>query len=36
MRRYRWELQRKPIRWLLDSLGVPDNSLDQRFMKKAG
>ena len=36
LRRYRWELQRKPIRWLLNSLGVPDNSLDGRFMKKAG
>ena len=35
MRRYRWELQRKPIRWLLNSLGVPDNSLDRRFVKKA-
>ena len=36
LRRYRWELQRKPIRWLLSNLGVPDNSLDGRFMKKAG
>ena len=36
LRRYRWELQRKPIRWLLNSLGMPDNSLDNRFMKKAG
>ena len=36
LRRYRWELQRKPIRWLLNSLGVPDNSLDGRFLKKAG
>ena len=36
LRRYRWELQRKPIRWLLNSMGVPDNSLDGRFMKKAG
>jgi hypothetical protein len=36
MRRYRWELQRKPIRWLLDSLGMPDHSLDERFVKKAG
>jgi hypothetical protein len=32
----RWELQRKPIRWLFSSLGVPDNSLDGRFMKRAG
>ena len=36
LRRYRWELQRKPIRWLLNTLGVPDNSLNGRFMKKAG
>ncbi len=36
MRRYRWELERKPIRWLLNSLGVPDHSLDRRFVKKAG
>jgi hypothetical protein len=36
LRRYRWELQRKPIRWLLNSLGMPDNSLDGRFLKKAG
>jgi hypothetical protein len=36
LRRYRWELQRKPIRWLLNSLGVPDTSLDGRFVKKAG
>ena len=36
LRRYRWELQRKPIRWLLNSLGVPDSSLDGRFVKKAG
>ena len=36
LRRYRWELQRKPIRWLLNSLGVPDNSLHGRFIKKAG
>ena len=35
-RRYRWELQRKPIRWLLDSMGMPDSSLDSRFTKKAG
>jgi hypothetical protein len=35
-RRYRWELQRKPIRWLLDSIGIPDQSLGQRFLKKAG
>jgi hypothetical protein len=36
LRRYRWELQRKPIRWLLNSLGVRDSSLDGRFLKKAG
>ncbi len=36
LRRYRWELQRKPIRWLLNSLGVADNSLNGRFLKKAG
>ena len=36
LRRYRWELQRKPVRWLLSSLGMPDNSLDGRFLKKAG
>ena len=36
LRRYRWELQRKPIRWLLNSLGMPDSSLDGRFVKKAG
>jgi hypothetical protein len=36
LRRYRWELQRKPIRWLLSNLGVPDNNLDGRFLKKAG
>jgi hypothetical protein len=36
IRRYRWELQRKPIRWLLDCLGMPDESLGQRFVKKAG
>ena len=35
-RRYRWELQRKPIRRLLNCLGVPDDSLDRRFVKKAG
>jgi hypothetical protein len=35
-RRYRWELQRKPIRWLLDTIGIPDKSLVQRFLKKAG
>ncbi len=36
LRRYRWELQRKPVRWLLNSLGMPDSSLDGRFLKKAG
>ena len=36
LRRYRWELQRKPIRWLLSRLGVPDSSLDGRFVKKVG
>jgi len=36
LRRYRWELQRRPIRWLLNSIGVPDRSLDGRFLKKAG
>ena len=35
LRRYRWELQRKPIRWLLNNLGLPDSTLDARFMKKA-
>jgi len=35
LRRYRWELQRRPIRWLLNSVGVPDRSLDSRFLKKA-
>ena len=36
MRRYRWELQRRPIRWLLNRLGMPDHSLGRRFLKKAG
>ena len=36
LRRYRWQLQRKPIRWLLNSLGVPDSDPDSRSMKKAG
>ena len=36
LRRYRWELQRKPVRWLLNSLGMPDSVLDGRFLKKAG
>jgi hypothetical protein len=35
LRRYRWELQRKPLRWLLNSLGVADQSLHDRFVKKA-
>jgi len=36
LRRYRWELQRKPIRWLLNCLGVSDKSLNGRFLKKTG
>ena len=36
MRRYKWELQRKPIRWLLEVLGVRDRSLKRRFLKNAG
>ena len=36
LRRYGWEIQRKPIRWLLNSLGVSARSSSGRTMKKAG
>ena len=35
-RRYKWELRRKPVRWLFALLGIRDAKLDQRFLKRTG
>ena len=36
LRRYGWEIQRKPIRWLLNRMGAAENTPDDQFLKKAG
>ncbi len=35
LRRYQWEIQRKPMRWLLHNLGVSESPPHGRFVKKA-
>jgi hypothetical protein len=35
-RRYKWELRRQPVRWLLSLMGIRDAKLENRFQKRAG
>jgi hypothetical protein len=34
--RYKFEIRRRPIRWILAALGIRDRTLEQKYLKKAG
>jgi hypothetical protein len=34
--RYKFEIRRRPIRWILAALGIRDRTLEQKYLKQAG